>query len=69
LRQAIWPAAWPAAVVGLVLFFVHRRVGGPAAVAVAEAAAACLLYVVLFVVAVGRRDRQHYRARIWELAT
>jgi hypothetical protein len=34
-----------------------------------EAAAAGLLYVGLFIIAVGRRDRANYTARIWELAT
>ena len=41
--------------------------GGPWFV-VAEAAAAGLLYLVLFVAAVGRRDREIYTAKIWELA-
>ncbi len=68
-RHAVWPAAWPAVIAGAALFVAHRAVGGPAPVALAEAAAACLLYVGLFVIAVGRRDRQHYTARIWELAT
>jgi hypothetical protein len=27
-----------------------------------------LLYVGLFIVAVGRRDREHYTAKLWELA-
>jgi hypothetical protein len=41
---------------------------GPFAVALAEAAAAGLLGLGLFVIAVGRRDRQHYPARILGLA-
>jgi hypothetical protein len=47
----------------------NRAVPGPLPLVLAEASAACLLYVGLFVIAVGRRDRQHYTARIWELAT
>jgi O-antigen/teichoic acid export membrane protein len=68
LRHAVWPAAWPAVAVGLVLFLAHRLTEGGLPIALGEAAAAGLLYVALFVVAVGRRDRQHYTARIWELA-
>jgi len=37
--------------------------------AMVQAAAACLLYAALFVLAVGRKDRQLYTARIQELAT
>ena len=69
LRYSIWPAAWPAVAVGLVLSAVYRLTAPTAGLALAEAAAAGLLYVALFVVAVGRRDRANYTARIWELAT
>jgi O-antigen/teichoic acid export membrane protein len=68
-RHAVWPPLWPAIVVGVLLFGVHRLYNGPLLMTLAEAAAACLLYVGLFVVAVGRRDREQYTARIWELAT
>jgi hypothetical protein len=54
----------------VILAFVHRSTpAAPTVVVLAEAAAACLLYLGLFVLAVGRRDRQQYTARIWELAT
>jgi O-antigen/teichoic acid export membrane protein len=69
LRHAIWPAAWPGAVVGVALFMVHRATQATLPLAVLEAAAAALLYVGLFIIAVGRRDRAIYTARIWELAT
>lgn len=68
LRYAVWPAAWPAVAAGAALAAVHRLTGGPLPVALAEGAAAALLYVGLFVLAVGRRDRAHYTARIWEIA-
>ena len=69
LRHAIWPAAWPAVAVGLVLAFVQQLTGATLGLALVEAAAAGLLYVGLFIIAVGRRDRAIYTARIWELAT
>ena len=69
LRHAVWPAAWPAVVVGVALFLVHRANQPSLRGALVEAAAAGLLYVGLFIVAVGRRDRAIYTARIWELAT
>ena len=69
LRYAIWPAAWPAAVVWFTLATVHRMTNATLGLALLEAAAAGLLYVALFILAVGRRDRANYTARIWELAT
>jgi len=67
-RQAVWPSSWPAAVVGGLLLVSSRFTPGGAWFIVAEAAAAGLLYLVLFVAAVGRRDRQQYAAKLWELA-
>jgi O-antigen/teichoic acid export membrane protein len=69
LRRAVVPALWPAVVVGLLLYPLHRATAGGVLVALVEAAAACLLYIGLFVVAVGRKDRATYSARILELAT
>lgn len=69
LRRAVWPAAWPAVVVGFLLLTVQRASGATLGLALVEAAAAGLLYVGLFIIAVGRRDRANYTARIWELAT
>jgi O-antigen/teichoic acid export membrane protein len=69
LRHAIWPAAWPAVAVAFALAIVQRMTGATLGLALVEAAAAGLLYVGLFILAVGRRDRANYTARIWELAT
>ena len=67
-RRAVWPSTWPALVVGLVLYLSSQVTPGGPWFIVAEAAAAGLLYLVLFVVAVGRHDREQYTAKIWELA-
>jgi hypothetical protein len=53
----------------LALALVHRTTGATLGLALVEAAAAGLLYAALFILAVGRRDRAIYTARIWELAT
>jgi O-antigen/teichoic acid export membrane protein len=68
VRQAVWPSVWPAFVVGLALLISRRFTPAGLATVLVEAAAAALLYLGLFVVAVGRRDREHYTARLWELA-
>jgi O-antigen/teichoic acid export membrane protein len=68
IRQSVWPAAWPALVVGIGLLVSRRLTPDGLATVLAEAAAAALLYVGLFVVAVGRRDRRQYTAKLWELA-
>ena len=67
-RQAVWPATWPALVVGALLFVSRAFTPAGFWFVVAEAAAAGLLYLALFVAAVGRRDREQYTAKIWELA-
>ena len=67
-RQAVWPAAWPAGVVAAGLMLSRRFTPDGTATFLVEAAAAALLYIALFVLAVGRRDRAHYTARLWELA-
>jgi O-antigen/teichoic acid export membrane protein len=68
VRRAVWPALWPAVVVAVPLLAAHRG-ADTLPVVLGEAAAAGLLYVGLFIIAVGRRDRANYTARIWELAT
>ena len=55
--------------VGFALALAHRMDDGSLRVMLAEAAAAGLLYVGLFIIAVGSRDRANYTARISELAT
>jgi O-antigen/teichoic acid export membrane protein len=67
-RRAVWPALWPAVAVAVPLFVAHRPTD-TFPVVLGQAAAAGLLYVGLFIIAVGRRDRANYTARIWELAT
>ena len=66
-RRAVWPSLWPALIVGGILFLSSRFTPGGPWFVVAEAAAAGLLYVALFVAAVGRRDREQYTAKFWEL--
>ena len=66
-RRAVWPASWPALVVGGLLFLSSRVAPKGEWFVAAEAAAAGLLYVALFVAAVGRRDREQYTAKFWEL--
>jgi len=67
-RQAVWPSIWPALAVGVVLVLSRPFTPDGPVTVVVEAAAAALLYVGLFILAVGRRDREHYSARLWELA-
>lgn len=66
-RHAVWPATWPALVVGALLFVSSRFTPDGGWFVVTEAAAAGLLYLALFVAAVGRRDREQYTAKFWEL--
>jgi O-antigen/teichoic acid export membrane protein len=67
-HRAVWPSSWPALVVGALLFVSSHFTPEGGWFVVAEAAAAGLLYLALFVAAVGRRDREQYTAKIWELA-
>jgi len=68
LRQAVWPAVWPAVIVGFALFVSRHFTPAGLATVLVEAAAAALLYLALFVVALGPADRAHYAARLRELA-
>jgi O-antigen/teichoic acid export membrane protein len=66
-RRAVWPAAWPAAVTGIALVMLRPFLGtGFLAVAIGSGVGGAL-YVGLFILAVGRRDRQEYVARLSEL--
>jgi O-antigen/teichoic acid export membrane protein len=69
VRRAVLPTIWPAVAVGILLYSVHVAMPGGIVVAMLQAAAACWLYAALFVIAVGRKDREVYTARILELAT
>jgi O-antigen/teichoic acid export membrane protein len=66
--HAIWPAAWPAMIVGTILA-VSRNLTGDTLVGVGlEAAAGALLYFWLFfAVAIGRRDRAMYTSKALEI--
>jgi hypothetical protein len=65
--RAVWPATWPAFVTGFMLAGIRPYLGsGLPGVAVGGVAGG-LLYVAFFVFAVGRRDREQYSARLWEL--
>jgi O-antigen/teichoic acid export membrane protein len=67
VRRSVWPAAWPAVVTGLALEALQPYLtGGLLGIAVGSAFSA-VLYVALFVIAVGRRDREQYTARLREL--
>jgi O-antigen/teichoic acid export membrane protein len=67
-RRAVWPAAWPAVVTVTVLAGIRPYLGARLLGMVAGGAIGSLVYVVCFVLAVGRRDREQYTARLWELA-
>jgi O-antigen/teichoic acid export membrane protein len=66
-RRAVWPAVWPAMICGLTLDMLRRASGESLPLIVGDAAVATLLYVVLFVFAIGQRDREHYLAKVSEL--
>ncbi|MEP6919364.1 MAG: polysaccharide biosynthesis C-terminal domain-containing protein, partial [Acidobacteriota bacterium] len=68
LRQSVFPAIWPAFVVGGGLAFSRRLSSGTLLAVAAEAAIGGLLYLALFyTVALGRRDRALYTAKALEL--
>jgi O-antigen/teichoic acid export membrane protein len=66
-RRSVWPAVWPATITGLGLMALRPYLGVRIIGVVAGSAAAAALYVFLFILAVGRRDRRQYTARFWEL--
>ena len=63
LRFAVWPGLWPAVVVAIALQGIKLVSPGTLIAVVAEAAFAALLYVFLFALAIGRRDRTEYLAK------
>jgi O-antigen/teichoic acid export membrane protein len=68
-RRAVWPAIWPAAVVVLALLGVRGISSGTLLAVLLEAMGAALLYFVLFFgIAIGRRDRTLYLAKLMQLA-
>jgi O-antigen/teichoic acid export membrane protein len=64
LRFAVWPGLWPALVVACVLAGVKLVSPGTLLAVVGEAAMAVLLYVALFALAIGRRDRAEYLSKV-----
>lgn len=67
---AMLPALWPAVVVGAVLSLgklIWSGSSGTVLAVVVQAAATCALYLALFLLAVGRRDRKLYTTRVREL--
>jgi O-antigen/teichoic acid export membrane protein len=67
-RRAVWPAAWPAVVTGVGLAAVRPYLGAHLLGLAAGGVMGSLVYISLFIVAVGQRDREQYTARLWELA-
>jgi O-antigen/teichoic acid export membrane protein len=63
-RFAVWPAAWPAAVAALGLYAIKQWTTGSFLAVVAEAGIGIALYLGLFVLAIGRRDRGEYIAKL-----
>jgi O-antigen/teichoic acid export membrane protein len=67
-RHAVWPAIWPAVIIGACLVPMRRISSGTLLAVLIEAMIAAAAYLALFfLIAVGRRDRAHYAARALEL--
>jgi O-antigen/teichoic acid export membrane protein len=64
---AVWPTVWPAVVVAICLQGIKLVSPGSAKAVLAEAAFGSALYVALFVLAIGRRDRGEYIAKLMGL--
>jgi len=67
-RHAVWPAAWPALAIGVVLILTRQAAPSRLLAVLLQAAAADLLYLALFfLIAVGARDRRRYRDQLTEI--
>jgi hypothetical protein len=55
---------WPAAIVGLTLYGIKLASPESLLAVIAAAAFACLLYIALFILAIGRHDRNEYFAKL-----
>jgi hypothetical protein len=68
VTHSILPAVWPAVVVGLALAGTRLISSGTLLAVVLQAIAGGILYLALFyTVAIGRRDRAMYTAKVLEL--
>jgi O-antigen/teichoic acid export membrane protein len=66
-RHAVWPALWPALVVGGSLTLMRRISSGTLLAVAVEATVATVAYLALFLIAVGPRDRTEYAGKLLEL--
>lgn len=67
-RHSVWPAVWPAFVVSGLLALARDLPSGTLLAVALQAITAGLLYLLLFFgVAVGRKDRRYYFAKVLEL--
>jgi len=68
VRHSVFPALWPALIVGVVLAVTRHISSGTLLAVVLQASGGSLLYLALFfVIAIGRRDRALYAAKFVEL--
>lgn len=68
LRRSVLPAVWPAIAIGAALLYTRSISSGTLLAVAIQAAAAGLVYVVLFIgLAIGRHDRAMYVAKAREL--
>ena len=68
VRHSVFPALWPAFIVGMVLAMTRHISSGTLLAVVLQASGGGLLYLALFfVIAIGRRDRAMYHAKFVEL--
>jgi O-antigen/teichoic acid export membrane protein len=66
-RRAMWPALWPALVAAICLELTRGISSGTLLAVMAQAALADLLYLVLFLVAIGRHDREQYAGKLMDV--
>jgi hypothetical protein len=63
----MWPALWPALVAAVCLELTRGISSGTLLAVMAQAALADLLYLVLFLVAIGRHDREQYAGKLMDV--
>jgi O-antigen/teichoic acid export membrane protein len=66
-RRAMWPALWPALVAVICLELTRGISSGTLLAVMAQAALADLLYLVLFLLAIGRHDRGQYAGKLMDV--